>query len=96
MCCTRPDERERGTHRTRSCARDCHYDDNQRVMTALRETPEGIRQVEANAGDGPAAKEQRVRTTTVTWRARPDLSREEWERAGLKSGGVSRSTSWGW
>lgn len=63
-------------------------------MTALQPVPEGLRLAEANGGDVLRVKEQRVRTTTVTWQGRTDLSREEWEKAGLKLGGVSRSTSW--
>ena len=63
-------------------------------MTAPQQTPQGVGTGGPNDEDPPPAKEQRVRTTTVTWQGRPDLSREEWARAGLKLGGVSRSTSW--
>lgn len=64
-------------------------------MTALQRAPEGLRPVEQNGGDVVAAKGPRAWTTNiVTWKGSHDLSREEWEKVGLRLGGRSRSTSW--
>lgn len=63
-------------------------------MTAIQPAPRDLRPAKGTDGDTPAATEQRFRTTAVTWRGRTDLSRDEWVKAGLRLGGVSRSTSW--
>ncbi len=63
-------------------------------MTALQQTPESNIPAATPDAHRDLAAAQRVRTTPVAWLGRPDLSRREWEQAGLKLGGVSRSTSW--
>lgn len=63
-------------------------------MTALVPTTEGARPTEANNGSPSAVKNLRVRTTPLSWQGHTDLSCDEWEKAGLKLGGASRSTSW--
>ncbi len=63
-------------------------------MTALQQTSETNTPAATPDVHRDAAAVRRVRTTPVAWQARPDLSRHEWEQAGLKLGGVSRSTSW--